>query len=76
MMYNPIYGRTSPPTKEEIECHNNSWWVQGGHDHGYYSWHLHNVSTALEFLKATSKAEKPDLIWRPYYKETGILCAS
>lgn len=71
-MYNPIYGKSKAPSKHEVELHKNSWWVQADHSHGYQSWHFHTVDSVLGFIEK-SKSAGGHLLWRPYFRETGIL---
>ena len=72
-MYNPIYGRAAAPTESEVQGHANSWWVQADHACGYQSWHFHTVGSVLDFIKRSSSAAG-HFLWRPYYRETGMLC--
>lgn len=71
-MYNPIYGQNKPPSEDEVRNHANSWWIQADHTYGYQSWHFHGIESTLEFLQ-NSKSSIGHLIWRPYFRETGML---
>jgi hypothetical protein len=72
-MYNPIYGQSKPPTEPEVRNHANSWWVQADHTYGYQSWHFHGIDSVLEFLRCLTGTSATHLVWRPYFRETGML---
>lgn len=74
MTYNPIIGSVTPPTQEEARAHGGSWWVQAGYESGHQNFHFHTVAEVVQFVHQC-KVATATFIWRPYYRETGMLAS-